>query len=87
MPRDAAPVCKRNWRELEWHLIGCYREGMDEFEMAEGLSYAMFPGSIPNFVDACGVWLNLIRDGRVKPGPAFKLWAETEGQGGFDEVS
>ena len=83
----AAHQCHRKWRELEWHLIGCYREGMDEFEMAEGLSYAMFPGSIPNFVDACGVWLNLIRDGRVEASPAFRLWAETEGQGGFDEAS
>jgi alkylhydroperoxidase/carboxymuconolactone decarboxylase family protein YurZ len=83
----AAHQCHRKWRELEWHLIGCYQEGMDEFEMAEGLSYAMFPGSIPNFVKACGVWLDLIRSGKVTPSPAFKLWAETEGQGGFDEVS
>ena len=83
----AAHQCARNWRELEWHLIGAYSEKMDEFEMAEGLSYAMFPGSIPNFVTACGVWLNLIRDGRVEPSPAFRLWAETEGQGGFDEAS
>jgi alkylhydroperoxidase/carboxymuconolactone decarboxylase family protein YurZ len=83
----AAHQCHRKWRELEWHLIGCYQEGMDEFEMAEGLSYAMFPGSIPNFVKACGVWLSLIRSGKVSESPAFKLWAETEGQGGFDEVS
>jgi alkylhydroperoxidase/carboxymuconolactone decarboxylase family protein YurZ len=83
----AAHQCHRKWRELEWHLIGCYRESMDEFEMAEGLSYAMFPGSIPNFVKACGVWLSLIRSGKVNASPAFKLWAETEGQGGFDEVS
>jgi alkylhydroperoxidase/carboxymuconolactone decarboxylase family protein YurZ len=83
----AAHTCRRGWRELAWHLEGAYREKMDEFEMAEGLSYAMFPGSIPNFVTACEVWLNLIRDGRVEAGPAFKLWAETEGQGGFDEVS
>ena len=82
-----AHQCKRNWRELEWHLIGAYREGMDEFEMAEGLSYGMFPGSIPNFVTACDVWLNLIREGTVDASAAFRLWAETEGQGGFDEVS
>lgn len=83
----AAHTCGRRWRELEWHLVAAYEQQMDEFEMAEGLSYAMFPGSIPNFVKACEVWLRLIRAGAVNASPAFELWARTEGQGGFDEVS
>jgi alkylhydroperoxidase/carboxymuconolactone decarboxylase family protein YurZ len=54
-------------------------------EVAEALSYAMFPGSIPNFVDACGVWQELIARGEVPASPAFALWgAAAAEQRGFD---
>jgi hypothetical protein len=56
-----------------------------EVELAEALSYAMFPGSIPNFVDACGVWQELIARGAVPASPAFALWgAAAAEQRGFD---
>ena len=87
MAMAAAHTCKRAWTELAWHIRGAYAERVDEYELAEAISYAMFPGSIPNFVDACGVWLQLIRDGEVSASEAFLAWAQLDGQGGFDEAS
>ena len=87
MAMAAAHTCRRNWTELAWHIRGAYAASVNEYELAEAISYAMFPGSIPNFVDACGVWLKLIQSGQVAASPAFQAWAETEGQGGFDQAS
>ena len=48
------------------------------------MSYAMFPGSIPNFVDACGVWQGLIARGEVPASESFKIWgADAANQAGF----
>ena len=55
--------------------------------MAEGLSLAMFPGGVPNFVDACDIWKNLIAEDSVAASEPYKAWALMSGQGGFDEVS
>lgn len=87
MAMAAAQACRRGWGELAWHIRGAYAAGADEYELAEAISYVMFPGSVPNFVDACGVWLELIRDGAVEASPPFRAWAELEGQGGFDEAT
>jgi hypothetical protein len=46
----------------------------------------MFPGSIPRFVEACGVWRALIADGRVAASERYRAWAALTGQGGFDEA-
>ncbi len=87
MAMAAAQACRRGWDQVAWHLRGAYAAGADEYELAEAISYVMFPGSVPNFVDACGVWLQLIRDGAVDASPPFRAWAELEGQGGFDEAA
>lgn len=87
MAMAAAQACRRGWDEVAWHIRGAYAAGADEYELAEAVSYVMFPGSVPNFVDACGVWLQLIRDGAVEASPPFRAWAELEGQGGFDEAT
>ena len=55
--------------------------------MAEGLSLAMFPGGVPNFVDACDIWKNLIAEDAVAASEPYKAWALMSGQGGFDEVA
>jgi hypothetical protein len=47
----------------------------------------MFPGSVPYFVEAARIWLELIRTGRVKPSEALAAWAALDGQGGYDEAS
>ncbi len=83
----AAHTCKRGWAELAWHIEGAYAAKVNAYELAETISYAMFPGSIPNFVDACGVWLGLIRAGTVRASEAFLAWAQMDGQGGFDEAT
>jgi len=47
----------------------------------------MFPGGVPNFVDACDVWRRLIVERRVSASAPFTAWARMSGQGGFDEAS
>jgi hypothetical protein len=69
------------------HLRGAYAAGADEGAIAEGLSLAMFPGGVPNFVDACDHWRDLILAGEVDASPPFRAWAEMTGQGGFDEAA
>ena len=81
----AAHTTRRAWWELALHIRGAYARGVPEMELAEGISYAMFPGSIPNFVDACGVWQRMIAAGDVPASEAFRLWgASAAEQGGFD---
>ena len=58
----------------------------DEAAIAEGLALAMFPGGVPNFVDACDIWRKLIQDGKVSASPPYNAWASLTGQGGFDEA-
>lgn len=83
----AAHQCHRRWTWVAEHIAGAYAQGAPEDAIAEGLSLAMFPGGVPNFVDACAVWRQLILDGRVDASPAYRAWAEMTGQGGFDEAS
>ena len=83
----AAHQCHRRWDWVAEHIIGAYRVGADENAIAEGLSLAMFPGGVPNFVDACEVWRGLIVSGKVDATDPFRAWAEVTGQGGFDEAS
>lgn len=83
----AVHACRGEFTLLKRALRFGYRENVPEAELAEALSLVMFPGSVPNFVEAARAWLELIRDGEVEPGPAFAAWARLEGQGGFDEAS
>jgi len=55
--------------------------------LAESLAIAMFPGSVPNYVEAAGVWRELIVAGDIDASEAFRTWAEMSGQGGYDEAS
>ena len=66
---------------------GAYAEGAKETAIAEGLALAMFPGGVPNFVDACDVWRELIVANDVDATEPFRAWAYMTGQGGFDEAS
>ncbi|MCO4055020.1 MAG: hypothetical protein HEQ16_13425 [Bosea sp.] len=68
-------------------IVLAYDAGVPEPELAEALSLMMFPGSVPYFVEAARVWLDLIRAGKVSPSPDFAAWAQLEGQGGYDEAS
>jgi alkylhydroperoxidase/carboxymuconolactone decarboxylase family protein YurZ len=83
----AAHQCHRRWDWLREHIRGAYAAGADERAIAEALSLAMFPGGVPNFVDACHHWRELIVAGEVAASPPFRAWAEMTGQGGFDEAA
>lgn len=87
MSAAAVCTCKGNWEGLRWHLIGAYAAKADENGIAEALSVTMFPGGVPNFVEAADVWRELVTDGIVEAGEDFRIWAEMSGQGGFDEAT
>jgi hypothetical protein len=82
----AVQVCRARWRLLEWQIEAAYAAAVPEDEIAEAITLAMFPGSIPRFVEACGVWRALIADGRVAASERYRAWAALTGQGGFDEA-
>jgi alkylhydroperoxidase/carboxymuconolactone decarboxylase family protein YurZ len=81
MALAAVHGCLQRVDELKWHISECYRQKTPEAELAEAISYVMFSGSVPYFIEACGVWQNMIRNGEVNPSPAFKLWAEMDQAG------
>lgn len=77
-----AQTCRGAWSEVALHIKGALAEGVEEVELAEALSLSMFPGSVPNFVKACGVWQNLVLHGAVPASPALQAWASID-QSGF----
>ena len=87
MAAAAVHTCRASFDALAWQIEAAYADGIDEMELAEALSLAMFPGSIPHFVEAARVWRRLIVEGRVEASPPFRAWAELSGQGGYDEAS
>lgn len=86
MATAAIYTCIGNWRALEWQIAAAYADGIDEIALAEALSLTMFPGGVPNFVEAADVWRKLIAEGRVTASADFATWADMSGQGGFDEA-
>ena len=83
----AVQVCRAQWRLLEWCLAAAYAEKVPEDEIAEAISLAMFPGSVPRFVNACAVWQRMILSGDLPASPRYQTWARMTGQGGYDEAS
>jgi alkylhydroperoxidase/carboxymuconolactone decarboxylase family protein YurZ len=86
MAAAAVHACLADWPQFARAVVLAYAHGVPEPELAEAVSLVMFPGSVPRFVEAARVWLELIREGRVTPGPAFAAWAALPGQGGWDEA-
>lgn len=80
-------AAKARFSLLREAIMAAYRAGIVEFDLAEALSIMIFPGSVPHFVEASRVWMELIRDGSVTASPTFAIWAGLEGQGGYDEAS
>ncbi|MBM3522735.1 MAG: hypothetical protein FJX57_07240 [Alphaproteobacteria bacterium] len=71
---------------LRFHIEGAYAAGVPEPKLAEALSLIIWPIGVNHFLDACAVWHDLMATGAVTPSPAFKIWAETPRQGGFDDA-
>ncbi len=87
MAAAAVFTCTGEWQLLEWQICAAYEDGIDEIDLAEALSLTMFPGSVPHFVEAAGVWRDLVHAGRVQASPGFATWANLSGQGGYDEAA
>ena len=83
----AVHVCRARWRPFAWQLAAAYHDSVPEDEIAEALTLAMFPGSVPRFVEACGVWQRLIAGGTLPASERYRMWARMTGQGGYDEAS
>ncbi len=79
----ASVVCRRRDRLLGWLIEAAYEASIPEDAIAEAMTLAMFPGSIPYFVRACGVWRDAILQGRVAASPRYAAWAAMTGQDGF----
>jgi hypothetical protein len=80
-------VCRARWRPFAWHLEAAYADAVPEEEIAEAISLAMFPGSVPRFVEACSAWRRLILEGALPASDRFRAWTRLTGQGGHDEAS
>ena len=83
----AIHTCRAAWDALRLEIVAAYRDAVPEAELAEALSLCMFPGSVPNFVEAARVWRELVNAGEVNASPAFRAWAALSGQGGYDEAA
>jgi len=82
----AVHACQGHWDALAWQIELAYQRSVPETEIAEALTLMMFPGSVPGFSRAAGVWRQLILDERVEASVEFRAWAEISGQGGYDEA-
>jgi alkylhydroperoxidase/carboxymuconolactone decarboxylase family protein YurZ len=83
----AVHTCRGQWRALAWQIAAAYDDGVAEDDIAEALTLAMFPGSVPRFVRACGVWLSLIQEGKVPASARYRSWAALTGQDGYDAAA
>jgi hypothetical protein len=73
---------KSKWG-VEVELLACYGLGIAEAKMAEAMSVALWPCGANSFHDAAGVWLELVRSGRVNASPQFQAWARLPSQDGL----
>lgn len=83
----ATRTCLDQWAQLADAIVDALAAGESEDRIAEALMLTMFPAGVPRFVEAAGVWLELIREGRVPASPRLRAWASLEGQGGHDEAT
>lgn len=82
MTAAAMQVANGAWDGFRWQLRQAYAAGVDERDLAEAVSLTMFPASVPFFVTAAKVWLEMIRAGELDASPAFREWAMLAGQEG-----
>lgn len=86
MALAAIHACAGAWDALRWEIEAAYAAKVPEMDLAEALSLVMFPGSVPRFVEAAGVWQSMIAKGEVPASRPFAIWAGMAGQGGYDEA-
>ncbi len=69
---------------LAAEIEAAYALGVPEPCIAEAMSLTIWPRGVNPFVRATGIWLALMRAGRVSPSAPFRAWAEAPGQGRFE---
>ncbi len=67
------------------HIRSAYGQRVPEEKIAEALSLIIWPAGVNRFLEACAVWHELMAHGEVSPSPRFQVWANTPGQGGFED--
>ena len=77
----AIQTSRRGWQALRWHIEWAYELSVPEVYIAEALSYAMFTGSIPNFIEGFDLWRSMINNNEVKATAPFQLWAAIDQDG------
>ena len=71
----------RHWG-LKAHIKALYSQRASEDQLVEALSLIMWPVGVNHFLDACGVWTELMASGQVEPSARYRVWASTPRQGG-----
>ncbi len=77
----AIQTSRRGWQALRWHFEQAYELETPEVYIAEALSYSMFTGSIPNFIEGCDLWRSMINAGKLEASAPFKKWAQIDQDG------
>jgi alkylhydroperoxidase/carboxymuconolactone decarboxylase family protein YurZ len=77
MAMAAAHACRRSWGRVRAHIKAAYALGVNETALAEALTITMLPTGTPTFVQACKVWLDLIKTGEVSASAALLRVART----------
>lgn len=80
MAMAAAHACRRSWGRVRAHIKAAYTVGVKETALAEALTITMLPTGTPTFVQACKVWLDLIKTGEVSASAALQRVAKTMGK-------
>lgn len=83
----AVLICREAWDGLAWQLVAAYEDEVPETELAETLALTLLPCGVPSLVEASRVWRTLILEDQVAASAGFRAWAETAGQGGYDEAA
>jgi alkylhydroperoxidase/carboxymuconolactone decarboxylase family protein YurZ len=76
----------RHWG-LEAHIKAIYASTCREDALVEALSLIMWPTGVNHFLDACGVWLSMMQNGKITPSERYRVWAETPAQTGHRGAS
>ncbi len=71
----------RHWG-LKAHIKALYNQHASEDQLVEALSLIMWPVGVNHFLDACGVWAELMASGHVEPSERYRVWASTPRQHG-----
>lgn len=80
----ALHATKGNKWGLRAHIVALYQLSSCEAALVEALSLIMWPVGVNHFLEACGVWVEMMQSGEVAPSERFQVWADLPHQAGHD---